>query len=144
MQESLHQTVLFLIDQVGKRSKRHAQRRMDQAGMGVTIDQWVLLKVLEDMGGGTQRELAERAVRDPASITRTLDLLEKKQLLERVQVEGDRRSYQVLLTKMGKAFIGEHMALIHQLREESVAGLTKKQVLQLRDGLARMAANFDD
>lgn len=144
MSQELSRVVLFLVDQVSKRSKRQAQRRMDNAGMGITVDQWVLLKVLEGKQGLSQRDLAQAAVRDPASITRSLDLLQSKALIDRIGVPGDRRQHQVVLTPLGSAFIRQHMELVSQLREESLKGFTTQEVDALQSMLKRMSQNFDE
>ena len=102
--DNLEDVTLFLIDQTSKTAKRYTQKSLDKKKLGITVDQWVLLKIIEGSDGLSQRELANKAIRDRASITRTLDLLEKKGLLKREAIEGNRRQYSIKLTPIGKSF----------------------------------------
>lgn len=142
--EALEDIVLFLVERVNKRARRYAQRRMDDAEMGVSVDQWVVLKVVEGHNGKSQREIARASERDAASITRTLDLLEQKGLVERAAIAGDRRQYAVTLTKLGEAFIDQHMPLIKSLRKAGLKGIPSSEVKTLRETLQRMSDNFND
>lgn len=69
----------------------------------LTTDQWVLLgKVYSDSGNLNQKELAAVCFKERAAVTRTLDIMEKKGLLERRDSEEDRRIYKLFITDYGK------------------------------------------
>ena len=143
MSLQLEQVILFLIDQTSKKSKRHAQRFFDERNMNITADQWVLLKIIEENEGSSQKILANKTYRDTASITRTLDLLEKKGYIQRRTMLGNRRQYEVYLTAFGKSFIAKHMDLVSELRVESLAGLSEEDIQNLKRILLRMQENFE-
>ncbi len=139
---ALEDLILFQIDKTSKVSKLYSQREFDKVGLGITIDQWVLLKIIQGTGQLSQKELADKSLRDPASITRTLDLLEKKGYVERTQVEGNRRQYNVVLTKSGQKFIDKHMKIVNEHRELSTKGFTKKELETLSSMLLRIQKNM--
>lgn len=139
---ALEDLILFQIDKTSKVSKLYSQREFDKIGLGITIDQWVLLKIIQGAGQLSQKELADKSLRDPASITRTLDLLEKKGYVERVQVEGNRRQYNIILTKSGEQFINKHMKMVNEHRELSTKGFTKKELETLTSMLLRIQKNM--
>ena len=90
----------------------------------------------------TQRELAHESYRDPASITRTLDLLEKKGLILREAVEENKRSYHISLTKSGTSFIDKNMELIYNLRQKSTDGLNAEELKELSRMLKTIKENM--
>lgn len=138
----LEDLILFQIDKTSKVSKVYSQREFDKVGLGITIDQWVLLKIIQGSGQLSQKELADKSLRDPASITRTLDLLEKKGYVERMPVEGNRRQHNIVVTKAGEKFITKHMKMVNEHRELSTKGFTKKEMETLMALLLRIQENM--
>ncbi|MEP4533817.1 MAG: MarR family transcriptional regulator [Cyclobacteriaceae bacterium] len=141
--DDLYQVIPFLIEQISKRGKRYSQREFDERGLGVTIDQWVLLKIVQMKDGISQRELAERSFRDGASITRSLDLLEKKGLIQRNSIPENRRQYSITICKEGVNFIQENMEMIDRHRKQFVDGFSSEEIGQLKGYLNRMMKNLE-
>lgn len=140
--KNLDSVILFLIDQTSKTAKRFSQREFDRRGLGITVDQWVLLKIIEENDGLSQNELAEKSKRDGASITRTLDLLEKKNLLQRQAISGNRRQYSIVLTPNGKEFIALNMPMVNEQRAISMAGFSDQEIEMLKSMLLRIKENM--
>jgi MarR family transcriptional regulator for hemolysin len=140
--KELDNVVLFVIDQTSKMAKQHSQREFDLRRLGITVDQWVLLKIIEEKKELSQIELAKISQRDPASITRSLDLLQKKGLLKREAIPDNRRQYNITLTKEGKVFVMTHMGLVEELRSLSIKGLTKKEIQTLTGMLLKIQKNM--
>ena len=138
----IEDVILFQIDQTSRAAKQHSQKRMDKLGFGLTVDQWVLLKIISEHQGLSQKELATQSHRDPASITRTLDLLAKKGYITRVSIEGNRRTYEIHLTEPGKHFVQDKMPIITEFRNESIKGLSKDELTTLSDLLKRIKENM--
>lgn len=139
---NINQVILFQLDQTSKIARQYSQRVLDQEQLGITVEQWVLLKLIEENAPLSQKELGERSHRDPASITRTLDLLDKKGLVHREVMATNRRQYNVLLTKAGAAFVNKHFPLVKELREQSVKGLSAQELEQLQSLLLRIQQNM--
>ncbi|MGL4598654.1 MAG: MarR family transcriptional regulator [Bacteroidia bacterium] len=138
----LNNVVLFLLDQTSKVAKQHAQREFDLLEIGVTVEQWVLLKIIQQAEELSQVELAEQSFRDPASITRSLDLLAKKGLLRREPIENNRRQYKIKLTHEGTYFILQNMPLVEHLRAVGLQDFSKKEIELLKELLLRMQKNY--
>ncbi|MEM7658076.1 MAG: MarR family transcriptional regulator [Bacteroidota bacterium] len=143
MNENLYEVILFLIDQASKSAKRYSQREMDQRGLDITVDQFVLLKLIAQHNGLSQKELGEKSLRDRASITRTLDLLEKKGLIVREADPNSRRQYHLHLTKSGTTFITTYMPLIESLRSKSLEGFSESEIETFKSYLLRLKGNFE-
>ena len=138
----INRVILFQIDQTSKIAKQYSQRELDRRELGITVDQWVLLKIIEESAPLSQKELGTRSKRDPASITRTLDLLAKKGLIERAAMENNRRQYNILLTPAGASFVRANMGMITGLREQSVQGFSPEELQQLHSMLKRIQENM--
>ncbi|MEP0984629.1 MarR family transcriptional regulator [Ekhidna sp.] len=138
----IENVILFQIDLTSKLAKSYSQQEFDRIGLDITVEQWILLKIVEESEGLSQRELASKSNRDPASITRTLDLLEKKNMIQRELIPGNRRQYRIILAEEGKKFIKIHMPLIEKHRKNSIKGLTDKEIQLLHDMLKKIQNNM--
>ena len=134
--------ILFQIDKTSKISKLYSQREFDKLGMGITVEQWILLKIIEENDGLTQKELADKSLRDPASITRTLDLLNNKGYVERNPVKDNRRQYSICLTKKGESFIAKYMPVINKHRAKSIDGISQDELNTLNRLLEKIQQNM--
>ncbi len=70
--------------------------------LGLTADQFVVLTLLAEEDGVTQREVVERAFSDPNTIGEMLTRLEKKKLVRRERHSQDGRARCVFLTPQGR------------------------------------------
>ena len=140
--QKIEDVLLFQIDLTSKVSKQYSQKEFDKLGLGITVEQWVILKILSENKNLSQRDLAKKSYRDPASITRTIDLLEKKKLLKRQTIPNNRRRYHVILTSEGESFIERNMDLIKAHRALSIAGLTQAEMKTLSSVLEKIRMNM--
>lgn len=140
--ENIESVILFLIEQTTKKAKRYSQREFEQRKLGITIEQWVLLKIVDEHEGLSQNDLAQKSYRDRASITRSLDILEKKGLLERIPIKGNRRQYEIHLSEQGKVFVTDNMDMILRHRTKSLEGFSPEEVKSLRSMLLRIQDNM--
>src|SRR5918992_5629718 len=74
---------------------------------GITFNQFEVLVWIRRAGEGGLRmsDLASRVVLSPSGVTRAVDQLERKGLVERCVFEGDKRSYLATITAEGRAFL---------------------------------------
>ena len=140
--QDIENVILFQIDKTSKISKQYSQREFDQKKLGITIEQWILLKIIEETQPISQRELADKSLRDPASITRTLDILEKKQLIQRKPIPNNRRQYHIELTIQGNTFVKNNMEMIKAHRKKSIEGLSPEEIESLRTILLKIQKNM--
>lgn len=143
MRQDLFDVIPFLIEQVSKKSRKYSQREFDDKELGITVDQWVLLKIVEQNNGISQRELADLSMRDAASITRSLDLLEKMTLISRNPIDGNRRQYSIRIEKKGEQFIKNNMEMVGRHRAQLVDGLSEGEINQIKRLLSQMIKNMD-
>lgn len=69
---------------------------------GLTIGQPKILDYLKNHDGSNQKEIAKACFIEPGSLTTILNKMEEKNLIVRKMLNGNRRSYHVFLTDLGK------------------------------------------
>lgn len=72
---------------------------------GLTTSQLGVLETLHHLGPMVQRELGSKLLKSPGNVTTVVDNLERRNLVERVRGETDRRCVTVRLTPTGASFI---------------------------------------
>ncbi|MFD5386865.1 MarR family winged helix-turn-helix transcriptional regulator [Streptomyces sp. NPDC127074] len=107
--------------------------------LGIELRHFAVLIVLVDCGPTVQRDLAAATGSDKAGIMRVVDDLERKGLVVRKAVPGDRRVRAVEITPEGvELFNAAHVAA-EPLAERLVAELGAGEPEQLMDLLNRFA-----
>src|SRR5262245_14817265 len=87
---------------------RHAWYGLNQAfrrriaHLGITPDQFTVMRTLLESGGITQSELTERMSSDPNTVASLLERMERSGLLERRAHEKDRRAHRLHLQASGR------------------------------------------
>ena len=76
--EKLDSVLFYYIEKAIKSYRQFAQRELKNAGLSITVDQWLTLNCLHENPDMSQKELAETIFKDNASITRIIELLVKK------------------------------------------------------------------
>ena len=113
--ERLDDIFFYTLEKSIKTYRQFAQRAILKQGFELTIDQWLVLKAIMDNPEWNQQEIAEAAFKDFASVTRIIELLVKKEFLNRVIHPADRRRF--LLTPTPKA--GQHLKSMQPVTERN-------------------------
>jgi DNA-binding MarR family transcriptional regulator len=133
----------YAVGHAAARIKIALRRAFAAAGHDVTPDQWVVLYRLLENEGLTQVALGERTVKDKTTITRILDRLEARGLIERRRAPGDRRSQRLFLTPAGSALTRELVPIVRTFAEAAYADLDEGDKTALRRLLARIETRLD-
>jgi DNA-binding MarR family transcriptional regulator len=89
----------------------------------------------------TANELARKMDVDAGAVTRMLDRLEAKGLLERVRSESDRRVVHLQLTAAGQATAAEVPHVLAAVNNDLLRGFSEAEWKQLRKFIDRLTAN---
>jgi len=135
MDKSLGHQLVNLMTQM----RREVEVRM--AAHGLTDAQWKPLWLLKAGRATTAIELARCMDVDAGAITRLVDRLEAKGLVERVRSESDRRVVHLGLTTEGAAVVAHVPHVLASVNNDLLRGFDETDFNQLRKLLDRMAAN---
>lgn len=133
----------FLLDRTARRVKQYAQQKFKQGDFDITVDQWLVLKNLSENELLSQTELAQMVFKDQPTLTRIIDLLTKKELVERVPHPQDRRSFQLVLTTEGSKKVTELKPEVAKIREKAWENLDEKDFEEFKRILNTIYNNLD-
>ena len=139
--ERLDDIIFYSLEKAIKKYRQFAQRNITAANFDITIDQWLVLKTLEESPAITQQELAERVFKDLASVSRILDLVIDKGLLSRQPDATDRRRTKLKVTKKGLNILDSVQPLIHSNRATALRGISQTDIRSLQQILEKLIAN---
>jgi len=126
--EKLDQVLFFTLEKSIKTYRQFAQKQIDKAGIEITIDQWLVLKSIQDWPDISQHQIAENVFKDYASVTRMIELLVKKEYLQREFHSTDRRRFNLTITKKGKSVIQNVIPVVMANRKQALKSLTKEEI----------------
>jgi DNA-binding MarR family transcriptional regulator len=117
-------------------------RRTDSAvaPLGVTANQYVLLCLLAEHSGLTQRALVELASSDPNTVRAMLLVLQRNGFIDRTPHPEDGRAWQISLTSKGRKALQRIKASTDSLRSSLLAALRPNESTQLLEMLQRITA----
>ena len=138
---ALEDVYVFKLVRATQAFKQYAYEALVEKGIDVTSDQWVVLKKVSEEPGINQRELAKAIYKDPASVTRILDVLVKKELIERRQGK-DRRIYEIHLSFRGEKLVEKALGMAVDIRKKGLDGLSNEEVLIFKKALDIVFQNY--
>lgn len=133
----------YLLDRTARRIKQYAQRAFNAENFDITVDQWLILKSLNNRNDLNQSELAELTGKDHPTLTRIIDLLCKKGLTERRVHPADRRSFTVHLTVSGEENVARWSPRVAEIRMKAWENLSEDDYETLKRILNTIYNNLD-
>ena len=121
----------FILESTAKKIKLELQRKFNENNFDITVDQWVVLLELHKHGVQNQVELCERSFKDAPTITRIVELLIRKGLIDRASCKNDRRKFNISLSKKGKQHIQKLLPVVVAFRKQGWNHLTDRDVQHL-------------
>ena len=139
----LQDVLFYSMESAIKAYRRFAQARLHAAGVDITIDQWLVLKTIHESPDITLQEVGTVVFKDFASVTRIVQLLERKGLLRRKRHPTDGRRSELVLTRKGESVIRTVEPLARANRRQALDGIAAEEVARLRELLQRIVDNCD-
>ena len=134
----------FILESTAKKIKLELQRKFNDIGVDITVDQWVVLLELHQHGTQNQVELCERCCKDAPTITRIIELLVKKDLVTRESCKDDRRKFNISLSKKGKILVQKLLPLIIEFRKQGWNQLTEKDIQHIERITKKIQDNLNN
>src|SRR5688500_15067387 len=139
--ENLEEVIFYKLENAIKTYRQLAQRNITTAGLDLTVDQWLIMKVLLEKGGLKQSEIAEKVFKDAASVTRIIDLLINKEYLLREVHDNDRRRSQLRLTAKGKSILSKVQVIIQNNRKLALNEISEGKIKEMSKTLSTIISN---
>lgn len=107
--------------------KRKNHQAIANAGFKITMEQLVVLEILLTNGDMNMTELSKTVWKQNANITRIVDKLEKRLLVIRRAVKGDRRANLVCITDKGKELFKNIIPVVIGTYKDAISCITKEE-----------------
>jgi DNA-binding MarR family transcriptional regulator len=139
--EKLDEILFYTLEKSIKVYRKFAQNQIHRRGHDITIDQWLVLKTLQENKHLSQNQIAELVFKDFASITRIIELLVQKSYVQRKIDTTDRRRFQLEITEKGNKIIEDIYPIVIENRKQALTGLTSDEVDNLKAQLEKLIIN---
>ena len=105
----------------------------------LTFTQYNALRILRGAGGAgaSGRDVADRMINAQPDVTRLLDRLEKRGLIQRCRADQDRRFVKAWITPGGLDMLAGLDKPVTDLHRQQFAALTKEELAQLKVALEK-------
>lgn len=123
--------------------KRELLECLKKSKIDVTPEQWAVLNRLTEKEGLTQKELAKIAFKDTANVTRIIDKLQEKNLVERREKQGDRRTWIIHVTDQGKRIRDLIEPLALQVLEKASKNIAPEDIQLYNEVAKKIIANLE-
>lgn len=141
MIESPLNTVFYNIERAIKLYRRMAQKKLSQLKHKITLDQILVLWIIDKDEKNSQAEIAQLLFKDMASITRMVELLVKKEYLERSFNQSDRRRFLLKVTAKGKEVLNDAFGIVQDNRTNALNGVSAAEIEALNATLTKIIDN---
>ncbi|MCC9019574.1 MULTISPECIES: MarR family winged helix-turn-helix transcriptional regulator [Flavobacterium] len=134
-------TALYSLEKAIKEYRRLAQKNITKVVKDITVDQCLVLIILNNNPDISQNELANLVFKDSASITRMIELMVKKEYISRTIHPVDRRKFNLEITKKGKKTLDDIQPVIKINRQTALEGLSLEEIALLDKTLHKIIIN---
>jgi len=139
VREKRDNSIGYLITQAQRLLHKGLGMKLQQHG--VSVAQWTVLVVLWEVDGLSQKELSDRVTVETATLSRTLDRMERDGLVKRVRSETDRRQVHVFLTEYGAGLWRVLVPEAETMLDVALNGINADEEKVLRGLLKRVIEN---
>jgi DNA-binding MarR family transcriptional regulator len=134
-------TVLYAIEKAIKEYRKLAQKNITKVVKDITVDQCLVLIILNENRDISQNELANLVFKDNASITRMIELMVKKEYLVRTIHSEDRRKFNLEISEKGMKTIELMEPVILLNRQTALNDLSLEEIALLDKALNKIIVN---
>ncbi len=134
-------SVVFLLDRTLRQLRFSLQQHFNEKDVNLSVDQWIVLNEALSSGMISQKLLADRVAKDPASVTRIVHDLVKSKLIQRVVSEKDHRISLLKVTPQGKKELSKSQIAVQNYRKTALKGISKEELNPVKAVLDKLFEN---
>lgn len=122
----LEQALGFHINRVSYLMTEEVEKRFARAGLPIVAQDFAILFRLFSGGVMSQAQIVDLMMRDKTTVTRRLDGLVKKGLIQRTPNAEDRRRFDIAITKQGEGILDIAFPIARGLQKELVSNASEE------------------
>lgn len=137
----IEETLAYTIGKTVQSTKNLLLREFKANDFNITPEQWSVLAKLYCEDGLYQKQIADCLLKDKPTVTRILDLLEKRNFIIRISDDKDRRKYKIYLTQQGKDLVQKLLPIAIELEARTKKNLSLEEIDTLKELLNKIYTN---
>ena len=122
----LEQALGFHINRVSYLMTEEVEKRFAREGLPIVAQDFAILFRLFSGGVMSQAQIVDLMMRDKTTVTRRLDGLVKKGLIQRTPNAEDRRRFDIAITKQGEGILDTAFPIARGLQKELVSNASEE------------------
>ncbi|HZQ01888.1 MAG TPA: MarR family winged helix-turn-helix transcriptional regulator [Reyranella sp.] len=111
--------------------------------LGATLQIWRVLAALRERDGRRMGDLSETISIEVSTLTRLVDNMERKGLVERRRDRADARAIALYVTAAGRRLTQRIVPIAERYETVALAGFSPREAEVLKKALRRLYANMD-
>lgn len=132
------------LDLVLRKIQKAYLRAFDELGVEVTIEQWVILHQIYELGdAASQREIVKGNFRNRATISRVIGGMERKGWITKTRFEGDQKRFKLELSEEGRKIIELTLPSALNLRKLAIKNIDPVEFATFLRVLDQMGDNYE-
>ena len=135
--------VLLSAEEIIRKFRDLVNRSFHRNELDITYDQYMVMNMISKKQGVTQIHIADSTGKEPASISRILKILEKKEIVEKVAAKGNKRAKRIYLTPKGDDTLRKAIRLFNMIAKDGFNGVYDQEVNLFVRIIDKVQSNFD-
>ena len=131
----------YLLNRAGSRIATSFSERVRP--LGATLQMWRVLAALREKDGRRMGDLSETTSIEVSTLTRLVDTMEKKGLVDRRRDGDDARAVLLHVTPAGRRLTERLLPIAEHYEKAALAGFNAAEADKLRTALRRLYANME-
>ena len=123
--------------------KQYVNTIFNSHGFNLTAEQFLVMETLWDEGVMSQQQIADTILKDKNSVTKLIDALEKKGLVERVAGRSDKRQNLIHLTQKAVEIKESITQVAIDTTDKIIKDIPREDLINFVKVLNKMAENID-
>jgi len=141
MVKPIYEEIMLQFEETIRRQKSYFNSTCSHNGIALSYDQWLVLQQVMERQGIKQMQIAKNIVKEPASVSRIIGYLEKKELIVKVNNEKNKRANKIYLTHKGYDTCENIAKLYNHCMNKQFKGIYEREVSLIREILTRVNQN---
>lgn len=142
MFQSYDQDIGSLTNRTNKKLIHYVNSKLEK--FQLTTEQWVVLLKLSEQDKISQKLLSKISGKDQPTLTRILDILERKNFIERHPSKEDRRSFTIHITDEGLILSKKVTPFLEEIFMDMLKGISDEKLNIYREVLLQIDENISN
>ncbi len=140
----INNNLYFQIELTARRIRQYGQNVLKSHGVDITIEQWLVLNVVNENKAISQISIGEKLAKDKPTISRMVNHLEKKEFIVKASSDSDYRKVELSISKKGEKLINNLFPIIEKIRLTGLSKISAEENKSIKTILNKIQKNLND